>query len=349
MIAGGRYAFQIAHPGSPMLRVRYRAGIAVDAHGFPDWVPYARAVVQLPPVSPDLGVDEARVVDVLAANRTVAATGDPLYTDAPAGGGPAGWTWAHLPTLDPDPPRRVALVPIELHGAHRHLGGVSTGSTRWAGYASANPAPAGAGGADRRRRGLGQPGKFPVPTRIHTRLSEEAVEKLETHFGYALPTAYRKYLAEANGGGPHVAVVHVGHGFVADQPFFGVAREDALQDLAYANAWFGDRFTPDFLAVGYVQGGLIAVKVRGGDEGSVWYWDDDDPRATEGDTAVDVCEQLLHRCADDFEVFWHTLCEPPDTLRALAEAANATTVTPDGMGASLPPSRRPPAKATEQP
>ncbi|WP_238005928.1 hypothetical protein KZZ52_41980 [Dactylosporangium sp. AC04546] len=63
MIAGGRYAFQVIHPASPMLRNRYRAGIAVDPHGFPDWVPYARAVVELTPASPDPGVNEARVVD----------------------------------------------------------------------------------------------------------------------------------------------------------------------------------------------------------------------------------------------------------------------------------------------
>jgi hypothetical protein len=32
-IAGARFAFQVVRPGSPMLRIRYRAGIAVDPFG----------------------------------------------------------------------------------------------------------------------------------------------------------------------------------------------------------------------------------------------------------------------------------------------------------------------------
>ncbi|MET7425261.1 SMI1/KNR4 family protein [Dactylosporangium sp. NPDC005555] len=322
MIAGGRHAFQVLHPGSPVLRVRYRAGIVVDAHGFPDWVPYARAVVQLPPVRDDLGAHANRVVDVLAANRVLAGT-DPLYADAPAGGGPAGWTWAHLPVVTPGAPRRAALVPIELHGAHRHLGGVSTART------------------DRTRRYLGEPGRWPVPSRVEATVADDALTKVEEHLGHALPADYRQYLRDSNGGGPHVAVVHVGLGFVADQPMFGVARPDALQDLLYANAWFGDRFTTDYVAAGYVQGGLIAVKVRGEATGSVWWFDDDDPRAKDDDTAEDVCERLLHHCADDFKVFWQMLCEPPEPLRAAAAAADVTQLHPDRMGAALPAAKRP--------
>jgi hypothetical protein len=59
-IAGARYAFQVIHPGSPMLRVRYVHGVAVDPYGFPDWTPLARALVELPAVDADLGADEVR-------------------------------------------------------------------------------------------------------------------------------------------------------------------------------------------------------------------------------------------------------------------------------------------------
>ncbi|SBW21672.1 cell wall assembly/cell proliferation coordinating protein [Candidatus Protofrankia californiensis] len=326
VIPGGRYAFQIVHPASPVLRIRYRDGIPVGPHGFPDWIPYTRAVVRLPPCSPDLGVDEARVVDVLTANNTMAASGDPLWAGLPAGATPAGWTWAHMPLLLSGP-RWTALVPVELHGAYRHLGGVSTGR------------------ADRARRGLPAEGGAPPRIRFTQRLSDEVMEKVEERLGYGLPAGYRSFLRRTNGGCPAVPAVHPGFGFVVDQPFFGVARQDRLQDLVYANAWFGDRITPDFLATGYVQGGLIAVRVRGGDEGSIWYWDDDDPRDTDTYTAGDVCERLLHRCADDFVAFWQVLTEPPPSLRELAAHNPATVVVSEGMGVSLPASRRVPSRS----
>ncbi|WP_370651461.1 SMI1/KNR4 family protein [Frankia sp. Cj3] len=226
MIPGGRYAFQIVHAGSPMLRIRYRDGILAGPHGFPDWIPYARAVVQLPPCSPDLGVDEARVVDVLTANNTMAAGGDALWADVCPGATPAGWTWAHLPAVW-SRTRRIALVPVELHGAYRHLGGVSTGS------------------ADRARRGLAMHGGTPPRIRLTHRLSGEVLERLEERLGYGLPAGYRSFLLRTNGGCPAWPAVHPGFGFVADQPFFGMARQDWLQDLAYANAWFGDRLTSE--------------------------------------------------------------------------------------------------------
>src|SRR5439155_1992363 len=76
---GERYAMQVIHPGSPTLRVRYRAGILVTPSGVPDWLLYARAVVELPPVRPDLTREETRVVDVLAANEAMVVAGDPLW------------------------------------------------------------------------------------------------------------------------------------------------------------------------------------------------------------------------------------------------------------------------------
>ena len=307
-IPGARYAFQVVAPASPVLRVRYRKGVAVDPYGFPDWVPYARALVQLPPGPPGLGLDEARVADVVTANRTMA--GDPLWSDPFT---PFGWTWAHLPRE-----RQIALVPADLHGCYRHLGGVSTGT------------------ADRSRRGLTGADRPAPPVRPAERLAPEVVDALDAHLG-PLPPRYRAFLAATNGGVPTRPAVHPGFGFVADQPFFGLARTDRLQELAYANAWFGDRFTADFLAIGYVQGGLLAVKVRGGDEDSVWYWDDDDHRDTEDYTATEVCAQLLHRCADHIDGILAALREIPEHL---TEPGDARPLYPDRLGADLPPALR---------
>jgi hypothetical protein len=222
--------------------------------------------------------------------------------------------------------RQLGLVPAELHGAYRHLGGVSTLA------------------GEHRRRGLDVGGAGPVALRSDERLTEDAVAKVEDHLGYRFPGAYRRFLAATNGGRPDRPAVHPGLGFVADQRFFGLAREDWLQDLVYANHWLDDRLTPDFLAIGYVQGGLVALKVRDVDAGSVWYWDDDDPRDTDEHGAVDVCGRLLHRVGDDFDGFVAALRAVPYPLRWLARETvtrgGARLLAPVGMGAGLPRAKR---------
>ncbi|MBO0867007.1 MAG: HNH endonuclease [Micromonosporaceae bacterium] len=325
-IPGARFAFTVVHPGSPMLQVRYRQGVVVDGHGFPEWLPYARAVVALPDPAPGRHLDEARVLDVLTANLVMAYAGDPLWTDD-ALRTPDGWAWAHLASG-----RRVALVPVELHGGYRHLGGVATMP------------------ADRTRRGV-QLGAERVPQWPGTeRLAEEAVVKVEEHLGYRFPAGYREFLAGTNGGRPAAPAVHPRFGFVADQRLFGMEREDWHQDLVYANGWFGDRLTADFLAIGYVQGGLLAVKVRGSEAGSVWYLDDDDPRDTDAYDADAVTHHLLHRCAGDFAEFLAAMRVAPYPLRrlagTLAQRGEARPERPDGMGTALPAAKRAPAAGT---
>jgi hypothetical protein len=224
---------------------------------------------------------------------------------------------------------------VELHGAFRHLGGASTD------------------GGDPARRGLAVDSGSPPEITVVARLSDEAVDKVERHLGYPLPSAYRGLLVRTNGGAPARPAVHPRFGFVVDQPMFGLARPDRLQDLVYANAWFGDRLTPQWLAVGYVQGGLIVVRVRGEGLGSVAYLDDDDPRDRDGYGAADVCERLLQHCAEDFTAFWRALRDVPASLRARARAAaaygQASMVTPPRLSAGLPPARRAPAPGGPRP
>jgi hypothetical protein len=315
-IAGARYAFRVAHPAAPMLRVRYRHGVPVDPWGFPDWTPYARTLVTLPPPPADLTVEEARVVDVCTAELIARAEGDPLWS-LPAGT-PPGWTWAHVAQH-----RQVALVPVELHASFRHLGGVSVGAPRRTG------------------RGLTPRGGQPPGILVTERLSDDAVAAGEEHLGVRLPAAYRDFLARTNGGAPARPAVHPGFGFVLDQPLFGF-RADRGQDLGYVNAWFGDRLTGDWLAIGYLHGGLLTLKVRGDDAGVVGYLDDDDPRDRDTFTADEVCERLLHRVAPDFASFWTALRDVPAELSELAvsAAAGAAETFPDGLGALLPPSHR---------
>ena len=184
------------------------------------------------------------------------------------------------------------------------------------------------------------------------------LDLVERLLGWPLPPAYRRFLAETNGSGPAAPAVLPAFGFIADQPLFGVARADRQQDLSYVGEWVRDRLTLDFLPIGYVQGGLLAVKVSGGDTDSIWYWDDDDPRDREGLTANDICARLLHRCADSMDDFWAALVAPAKELVRLAEEwverGQVAQVRDDLIGAGLPARMRPawqspPAKSVPDP
>jgi hypothetical protein len=316
-IAGARYAFRVAHPAAPMLRVRFRHGVPVDPRGFPDWTPYARVLVALPPVIADLTVEESRIVDVCTAIALTRHLDDPLWTGTV--GTPPGWTWAHVAQT-----RHLALVPVELHASFRHLGGVSVGASRVAG------------------RGLAARSGSAPRILVTERLAPDAVALGEEILRVRLPQAYRDFLGRTNGAGPATPAVLPGFGFLLDQPLFGF-RDDRTQDVSYANAWFGDRLTDEWLAIGYLQGGLLTLKVRGDDVGAIGYLDDDDARDRDSFTAEDVCARLMHRVADDFAAFWTALRPVPDELAELATGAihGARLDFPEGIGALLPPSHRP--------
>ena len=325
-IPGRRWAAQIRHFDSPVLRVRYRGGVVFNAAGLPEWDLLARAMVDLPDPEPGLTIDELRVLDVLTANTAMAAAGDPLWTasaehDPPFT--PPCWVWAHLFGT-----RRMALLPAEVHGAFRHLGGVATLPAEVTGY------------------GIGVDQWTPVPTESRAELADGLLTRVESLLGSPLPSAYRVFLQATNGPTPTTPGIHPNFGFVADQPVFGLARDDRHQDLSYVQPWFRDRLTSDFLAVGYVQGGVLAVKVAGREVGSVWYYDDDDHRDDDRYDAEYVCAYLLHRCAEDFDAFLYALTAPPRRLLRRAGAAvedgRAVLVRTEDMGASLPRAQQPP-------
>lgn len=319
-----RYAFRQVYPSSPALHVRYREGVVIDPHGFPDWDPYARAVVELPPPLRGLSMDETRILGVLIGNELMARTDDPLWHGIENGPTrtPPGWTWAYQAMT-----QRIALVPAELHGSFRHLGGLSTMRL------------------PRGRRGVTVDSGDPVPIGFTARVSDDALSKVEEGLGFPLPAGYRRFLAETNGGCPLSPAVHPRHGFIADQPMFGLARADRAQDLTYAPTWFSDRLTADFLAIGYVQGGVLALQIRGSAAGSVWYADDDDHRDVDGYEPEEFRARLLHRCADDLWSFLGTLRPIPRRLCRLAEIAiddgHALRIEEPELGGALPPKKRP--------
>ena len=338
MMPGAQYAMNVIHPGSSALRVRYRQGVLVDPYGFPDWLLYARALVELPPVSGDDGdltVDELRVIGVLAANRTMLGR-DPLWPAAADGDGvtgtPAGWCWAHLPGYDVDAPRRMALVPVELHGSYRHGGGLRTLPVDWS------------------RRGLrGDEPPVPVGVSAGDEVPPDLLEALETLLDTELPPVYRRYLADTNGAGPAAPGVLAHHGLVADQPLFGLARADRHQDISAAPELFADRLPPELLAIGYVQGGVLAVSLSGPDADTVWYLDDDDPRDDENLDPGRIATDLLHRCAGHIEEFWSALHRPAralvDRAGELVDSGQVRQVRDVLAGTSLPAAARGPGQA----
>jgi hypothetical protein len=167
---------------------------------------------------------------------------------------------------------------------------------------------------------------------------DDVLDLLESALGWPLPPAYRRFLAETNGAGSAAPAVLPPYGFVADQPLFGIAREDRHQDLSYVGEWVRDRLTVDFLPIGYVQGGLLAVKVSGDDLDSIWYLDDDDPRDREAYGPDEICAHLLHRCADSVDDLWARLVRPPAVLvdQAAAVVGQVTLVRDRLVGGGLP-------------
>jgi hypothetical protein len=325
LLPGARFAMEIIHPGSPILQIRYRQGVLVNPAGFPDWPLCARAVVELPQPDADLTRDEVRVVDVLAANQLLAHAaqldgGDLLWSlvadDGSAVATPNGWCWAHVGNT-----RLLALVPIELHASFLHAGGMTT-----------LPVPG------RELRVDAAP--VPVGPTTGEEVPDDVIDMVERLLGWPLPPAYQRFLAATNGAGPAGPAVLPRYGFVADQPLFGLAREDRHQDVFYAAEWFRDRLSVDFLPIGYVQGGLLAVKVSGDDLDSIWYWDDDDPRARDGFGPDYIAAHLLHRCADTIDDFWAALTRPArplvDLARRWADDGRLTELRDEATGAGLP-------------
>ena len=125
---------------------------------------------------------------------------------------------------------------------------------------------------------------------------------VEEKLGYRLPGAYRTFFKAAGGCAPSGVALDAELGLLVDQPFFTVRDEAAVNDLVYINKCLRDHLTKDYLGVGFVQGGIIAVRVRGEAAGSVWFCAYDDARDRGRAVAVqERVERLLLPCGADFD------------------------------------------------
>ncbi|WP_432074452.1 SMI1/KNR4 family protein [Streptomyces wuyuanensis] len=293
------YSGQVVHFPDPVRAARHPMGVRVDEHGFPDFSPYARAAAEIAEPPEGFGVDELRLTDYVSANAALAAAGHELWDTIPPVATPHGWTWHHVAGS-----RRLELVPVEVKALLRHHGGVATAAV------------------DHGKRGTRplqetRPAHFGLP-KGSVSVSEQQLLGVEEDLGYRLPGAYRSFLKAAGGCAPVGAALDPELGLLVDQPFFTVREEAAVNDLVYVNKCLRDHLTKDYLGVGFVQGGLLAVKVRGADVGSVWFCAYDDARDQDGLTVTERVERLLLRCGEDFDAFLAGLAGNPPELETVA-------------------------------
>ncbi|WP_173265045.1 SMI1/KNR4 family protein [Streptomyces pacificus] len=293
------YAGQVVHFPDPVRAARHPRGVRVDERGFPDFAPYARAAAEIAEPPAGFGVDELRLTDYVSANAALAGAGHELWDTIAPVATPHGWTWHHVAGS-----RRLELVPVEVKALLRHHGGVATAVV------------------DHGKRGTRplretRPVHFGLPKGAVS-VSEGQLLDVEEDLGYRLPGAYRSFLKAAGGCAPAGVALDAELGLLVDQPFFTVREEAAVNDLVYMNKCLRDHLTKDYLGVGFVQGGLLAVKVRGAAAGSVWFCAYDDARDRDGLTAGERVESLLLPCGEDFDVLLERLVGNPPELETVA-------------------------------
>ena len=307
------YAGQVVHFPDPVRSQKYPDGVRIDEQGHPDFGPYARAAAEVADPPDGFGVDELRLTDYVSANAALYAQGHQLWADVGTSvATPTGWTWHHAVGRSRPGSRRMELVPIEVKALLRHHAGLAVSS------------------ADHGKRGtrplqerrpvhfpLGEGGDAPDDSGA----SELQVQAAEEGLGYSLPGSYRIFLKAAGGRGPKGVALDTALGVLVDQPFLTLREERGLDDLVYVNKCLRDHLTKDYLGVGYAQGGLLALKVKGGSVGTVWFLPYDDARddGAHGLTPQQRCERLLLPCGEDFDAFLLRLAGNPPELQTVAE------------------------------
>ncbi|MGW8374566.1 SMI1/KNR4 family protein [Streptomyces sp. ODS28] len=292
------YAGQVVHFPDPVRAARHPQGVRVDEHGFPVFTPYARAAAEIAEPPEGFGGDELRLTDFVSANAALHAAGHELWSDLPPSATPHGWTWHHVAHS-----RRMELVPVEVKGLLRHHGGLATASV------------------DHAKNGTRplqetKPAHFEVPH--EPPVSEGQLAEVEEKLGYRLPGAYRAFLKAAGGCAPRGVALDPELGLLVDQPFFTVREDAAVNDLVYINKCLRDHLTKDYLGVAFVQGGLVAVKVRGEGTGSVWFCAYDDVRDQDGLGVQERVQRFLRPCGADFDDFLLRLAGSPPELETVA-------------------------------
>ncbi|MFG2823817.1 SMI1/KNR4 family protein [Kitasatospora sp. NPDC048365] len=309
-VPNSAYAGQVVRFPDPVRSGLHPAGVRIDEYGFPDFASYAAAAAEVADPPQGFGVDELRLTDYVSANAALYTQGHQLWADVESAvATPPGWTWHHAVGRAAPGWRRMELIPVEVKALLRHHGGLARSS------------------ADHGRRGtrplqeqrpahfgLARDGGDPIA------VTEDLVQRAEQRLGHPLPPAYRDFLKLAGGRAPVGVALDVELGLLLDQPFLTLSEEYGVHDLVYANKCLRDHLTKDYLGIAYVQGGLLALKVRGERTGSVWFCPYDDARDNGADASAEArVERLLLPCGDGIDEFLLRLAGSPPELETVAE------------------------------
>jgi hypothetical protein len=296
------YAGQVVHFPDPVRAARHPRGVWVDERGYPDFSPYARATAEIADPPEGFGIDELRLTDYVSANAALHRFGHQLWEGLAPVATPHGWSWHHVAQG-----RRMQLVPAEVKALLRHHGGLANAA------------------ADQDKRGTRplqviSPAHFELAAGAPVAVEERRVADLEEDLGYRLPGAYRDFLKAVGGRAPAGVALDPELGLLVDQPFFTLRDEPGFDDLRYVNKCVRDHLTKDYLGVGFVQGGLLAVKVKGERIGTVWFCPYDDARdiGDVWDSPQQRVGSLLLPCGEDFDAFLLGLVGNPPELETVA-------------------------------
>jgi cell wall assembly regulator SMI1 len=129
----------------------------------------------------------------------------------------------------------------------------------------------------------------------------EQIERLQQRIGRPLPTSYRAYLAEQDGG-------RLDNNDQAVNTIFGVGDLPDDDSIWEQLDVYGGRVPAWLLPVADDEyGNLYAISLRAQDDGAVWFWDHEE-EADEGDPPT---EDNLHYKAADWLDFLNRLAPPP--------------------------------------
>lgn len=146
---------------------------------------------------------------------------------------------------------------------------------------------------------------------VGPKLTEKELTKFEKQIGFALPTAYRKFIIVYNGGNPSpnyftIPEWHYQQSFVTE--FKGIDPRSEYVDLVEAIELLEDRLPKRFIPIAGDPGGnYILLSLSGPTRGKIYFWDHENEPENYTENLADYPN--IYWLADDFEDFLNNLKE----------------------------------------
>jgi len=132
----------------------------------------------------------------------------------------------------------------------------------------------------------------------HGQIDPLLLQEFEMKIGHQLPTAYRNFLLETNGGIPENSIFEVPDYTSSSILFFGLGVDIPSNDLRYAVRVFADAISDGFLPIGRDPGGnLVLMDVKGGKENKIVFWNHG---SNDGELGGKFAEMFIASTFSDF-------------------------------------------------